>query len=742
MYFKNAITVVSFILLSAGPLVAQVDFNNYSTLLAKGKIPEDFTKLTYDKLKDDLKTGREELRRGQEKVFFEGTNYAIDEILHSGLVVYGDEISTYISEIVDKLLKNDGQLRAKLRFYTIKSNSSNAFSTDQGIVFVTTGLIAQLTSEAQLAYVLAHEISHYTEKHVVATFDWKAKNSRQDSRIEKLSQYSKEKEFDADKIGIRLYNEAGYSEDEIFSTFDVLMYSYLPFDEIAFPQTHFNTNKIYIPKSLFPTKKYEITAVEDYDDENSSHPNIKKRKEAAEKEVGEFSTWGKNTEFLGATRFVNVRNIARFESVRTDILDANYGDAMYSIFLLEKDFPNSIYLKRMKAQIWMNLMLYKSENISNKAVDKTAELEGESATLHFFLKKLSKEALVTMSLRQIYDIHKAYPQDEEINAIFQKFVKDLNEYSKFKSEMYSKKTFSEAANDFMAMKNDSLKGAVKDTTIKSNSKYDRIKNKKNADIAENFDSTKFYLYGIADIISDQEFIDLNGKFKKISEEKEQEKIAYEALSKKEKKAFDKKEAQNVNRLGIKEFIVVEPMVYSYNKGKVDNVKSEKLEADFSEAIEDAANDAGVTTYNIDSRSLTTKGTQGFNERSMLTALLNQIAQEDEVNIFPVDYQYLNLIKSNYGTSKVMFSLVEHEYSPNISFSGVFSSLLIYPVLLLYVPIGILTGHESELSVLILDLEDGSIENGVNYYFKDSPKKLQLGAHMFDIFKKLSTEPKK
>jgi hypothetical protein len=127
---------------------------------------------------------------------------------------------------------------------------------------------------------------------------------------------------------------------------------------------------------------------------------------------------------------------------------------------------------------------------------------------------------------------------------------------------------------------------------------------------------------------------------------------------------------------------------------------------------------------------------------MLTALLNQIAQEDEVNIFPVDYQYLNLIKSNYGTSKVMFSLVEHEYAPNISFSGVFSSLLIYPVLFLYVPIGFLTGHESELSVLILDLEDGSIENGVNYYFKDSPKKLQLGAHMFDIFKKLSTEPKK
>ena len=31
-------------------------------------------------------------------------------------------------------------------------------------------------------------------------------------------QYSKDKEFEADKIGIRMYNTAGYSVDEIFTT--------------------------------------------------------------------------------------------------------------------------------------------------------------------------------------------------------------------------------------------------------------------------------------------------------------------------------------------------------------------------------------------------------------------------------------------------------------------------------------------------------------------------------------------
>ncbi len=732
----------SFILLLLIPndCLSQIDFNKYKTLMSKGPIPEDFTKETYEKLADDLKNERDELSRSQEKIFIEGTNYAIDEILHSGLVIYGDEISNYVSEIADRLLQKNGDLRSKLRFYTIKSNSANAFSTDQGIVFVTTGLVAQLTSEAQLAYILAHEIAHYTEKHVVETFDWTTKRGRQNDRIEKLSQYSKEKEFEADKIGIYMYHAAGYSVDEIFSTFEVLMYSYLPFDEIEFPYSYFNSSNIFIPTILFPTKKYEIKAEEDYDDEFSSHPNIKKRKEAAEKEVGTITNWEKTTQFLGNDRFNLVRNLARFESVRSDIIDASYGNAIYTVFLLEKDFPNSLFLKQMKAQIWLNMMLYKSGNMGAKMVDKTSEYEGESAAVHFFLKKLNREGMITMALRQIYDLHIENKDDFEITTIYARFIKEISEDPKFKIESFSKKSFSEAANDYLIAQKDSNKVVIQDTVTKVSSKYDRIKNKKNADTPENFDSTKFYLYGLADIMVDTEFLKLYDDNKKIQIEKEQEIEKYKALTNSQQKAYNKKKAKNEYSLGLKELIVVEPMVMSYKKGEVNNIKSEKLEKDFSSAIESSAKNAGVTTYTIDSRGLNDKGTQGFNERSLLISLLNQLAEEEDVNIFPVDFQLLNEIKTNYGTSKVMFSLVEHNYSPNLSFTGIFSSILIYPILFVYVPLGILSGNNTQMNVLILDLENGVIENGINYYFKDSPKKLQLGAHMYDIFKKLNTEP--
>ena len=733
---KHLLIVIALVLLSSN-YSAQTDFNNYITLRSSGDIPEDFTKQTYDKIKEGMQSDRTELKGSQQKIFLEGTNYAIDEILHSGLVIYGDPITKYIERVADKLLRKNGDLKSNLRIYTIKSNAANAFSTDQGIVFVTTGLIAQLTSEAQLAYILAHEISHFTEKHVLETFDLSVGNElRNYDRINKLSQHSKENEFEADKLGIALYHAAGYAQSEILSTFDVLMYSYLPFDELAFPKTYFNSAQIFVPESLFPTKIYEIKAIEDYNDENSSHPNIKKRKEAAESEIGALNNWGDALQFQSEDLFLEVRNLARFESVRSDILDAKYGDAMYSIFLLEKEFPNSIYLKRMKSQVWLNLMLYKAENLSAKALDKTSELEGESATLHYLLKKLNRDGMITLALRQVYDLHKAYPDDQEITAIYQHLIRDLAANDKFKIENYSKKTFFEAAKDYENSKKDTLKSTSTETP--SGSKYDRIKNKKNADNPQNFDSTKFYLYGLVDILGESEFLELYNNQKAKEQQKLKDEELYNSLSKREKNKIDRKKESEQYSIGLKEIIVVEPMVISYRRGQIDNIKSEKLETNFSLAIEDAAKSIGVTTHNIDSRTLQTRGTQGYNERSTLISLLDQLAQEDEIDIFPVDFQLLKGIQNDFGTKKVMFSLVEHAYYPNISFSGVFSSILFYPALLVYIPVGVLTGSNTELNVLILDLEKGTIDNGINYYFKDAPKKMQLGAHMYDIFKKFSS----
>ncbi len=724
-------------LLSATSAFSQQNFDDYKSLISVGAIPADFSSMTYSKIREDIENDRTTLKGKTERVFLEGIHYSIDELLHSGMVIYGDEITNYVASIADKLLKGDATLRSQLRFYTIKSNMTNAFSTDQGIVFVTTGLISQLTSEAQLAYVLAHEISHYTEKHVVETFDWKINTSRKDQSIEKLSQYSKDKEFDADRLGLKMYHDAGYSKDEILPTFDVLMFSYLPFDEVPFPITYWNTPKMYIPETMFPKEKYPIKAEEDEDDSKSSHPNIRKRKEAVEKELKTLTNWGTQVNILGEAKFKYIRMISRFESIRNDVIDANYADAVYSIFLLEKEYPNSIYLQRMKAKAWLGIAQLKEKNILNRNLQKASDYEGEIATIHFFLRKADKIALVTLALRQVEDIRTAHPEDKEIIAIWERMVKTTTITEKFEIASFSAMTYAEAETEFNRIKLDTVKKAEPST--EGLSKYEKIKKKKNLDNPENFDSEKFYLYGISDIIKSEQFLAAYKKYKDEMDAEEQKKNDRNLLSRAERNKYDKKQEENRLRLNAPELIFVEPIVYRYNHGQINRVKSEKLGEDFSEAIQESAQELGMTVTTISSGNLKKLGTSGFNERAVLLSYLAQLSYEEDIDVFPVDYSMLDEIKTNYGTSKVMFSILEHSYEPDLS-AGLVSSILFFPVALVVFPLEFLTGNQTELSVIVMDIDKGGIEAGATYFYREPLSKLSMAAHVFDVLQQVKSKP--
>lgn len=717
---------------------SQVNFNNYTTLLSKGSIPEDFTVLTYDKLQNDLDEGDKELSRQQEKVFFEGINYAIDDLLHSGYVTYGDAISVYLGEIADKLLKKDKELRSKLRFYTLKSNSTNAFSTEQGIVFVTTGLMSQVTSEAQIAFILAHEISHYSEHHVVESFSYRSKNRRQS--IEQMSVYSKDKELEADLQGLKMYKAAGYSVDEVIPTFDVLMYSYLPFDEIEVDISYFqSSDSLFIPASLFPDKKYEIEAMEDEDDSRSTHPNIKTRKDEITEALNDMSNWGTDVFALGEDRFYETRNIARFEAVRNDIIESEYGDALYSIFLLERDFPESMYLKRMKAQTWLGLLMYRLDNRISRTIDKKSEYEGESASVHYMIRKLKKDELESMAIRQLYDIYSSNSGDEEIALIWDRLIKALVFGDNFELNEFSENNY------FVAKRNFEINNATTETsdTVEvvekaPKSKYERIKNKKNVDEPLNFDSTEFHIYLLPDVIASEDFKSTYETYKNEFDKEQKEEDEYDAMSYAERRKFDQDYEKDRLKLGIDELIVVEPTVYSYRRGGVDRVKSEKLEESFSEIIEETSDATGIKVYPINSTQLESEGTHAYNERSTLLNMIVQIANNDDIDPFPVDYQLLKELEANYGTSKVMFSVVEHSYNPDITATGVLLSIIIYPIAPLYFPLKFMLGNNTEINMVILDTKEAKVIGASGHYIKSNIRKHTIGAHVFSIFEQLNS----
>src|SRR5690606_14300479 len=143
------------------------DLNKFMTNKANGPIPQEFVKLSQDKVKVDYASNSDQ---NLDKDFFLSSRYFIDQLLLGGRVLFNEHLSIYLNKVAEYILRSEKKLYDELRFYVLKSNNVNAFSTDQGIIVFTTGLLAQLENEAQLAYIIAHEVSHYTAHHVRSSY--------------------------------------------------------------------------------------------------------------------------------------------------------------------------------------------------------------------------------------------------------------------------------------------------------------------------------------------------------------------------------------------------------------------------------------------------------------------------------------------------------------------------------------------------------------------------------------------
>jgi hypothetical protein len=731
---------VLFVLL-ANLIQAQVDFDNYTTLLSSGAIPEDFTQRTYEKLEEDLAKSIDDMSEAEKKKFYTNTNYTIDALMHSGSVIYGDPITEYVKDVAQKLLIKDKALFRELRFYTLKSNATNAFATDQGIVFVTTGLLSQITSEAQLAFVLAHEISHFQEEHVLQSYSYQRENRF--ASIKQMSVYSKERELEADRLGLEMYAKAGYSKDEIVPTFDVLLYSYLPFDEVQIPNAYFQDfDSLFVPSSLFPTEPYEISAVEDEDDSKSSHPNVKTRKDLIEKEMADIKNWKTEVYQLGEERFKEVRNIARFEVVRINMHRASFADALYTIFLLEQQFPESMFLKRMKAQAWLGVLQYRLDNAIFSIVDRKSELEGASAKMHHFIKEMSKSQLITMCIRNVASVYKVNQEDPEIKEIYDLMIKSIANTDKFDLDEHAAISYQTAYERSISKTSeisDTNLVEEKNDKVETLSKYDRIKGKKTVEDVVGPDSSDFHLYLIPDLVSDQTFLDTYEKHHATFKEEEDEREAYRKMTSKERYYYDQKNGSDktikVNEQ-IDYLISMEPIILKYDISGIKYVKSEKTQEAARESIDFAAQKAGIQVNHLDRKTLGDEGTQSYNDRCILMNYLEQSANNTDVNSFPVDYELVHKVQERFGTPYVMYSVASHGYQPDFVTLSTLYSVMFFPSAFVYFPVKFFMGNMSEINMIVMNLESGKVVGVLSHEFRSTLRKHIYGAHIYSLFDSL------
>ena len=191
--------------------------------------------------------------------------------------------------------------------YITKAPEVNAFATDRGVVLVNLGLFNKIENEAQLAAILAHEVTHFDERHNLSS-RLKAHeivNSKGNQKVRTIDgfllrkhAYDRSLEYEADLKGAERMMSTNYQLQALLDVFDVLNDSRNPYKYVLNETALLNMGGMEVA-SFIDTELMLIDSLmkdqdkrfAELDDENrdlySTHPAVEKRQLAILDAIGE-----------------------------------------------------------------------------------------------------------------------------------------------------------------------------------------------------------------------------------------------------------------------------------------------------------------------------------------------------------------------------------------------------------------------------------------------------------------------
>jgi len=202
--------------------------------------------LAEDQLPDIGTAGVSAISIEQERLYGE----AFMRFARASLPMVDDPVlNEYLSGLGQRLVSQASDVRFPFTFFLVRDNSINAAAFLGGRVKVHTGLFLYADNESELAGVLAHEISHVTQRHIARYMEAQSRSTpltlaglagsialaiinptagiaamqaTLGIQMQSAINYTRDNEFEADRIGMGLLYNAGFDPKGMGSFFEKL----------------------------------------------------------------------------------------------------------------------------------------------------------------------------------------------------------------------------------------------------------------------------------------------------------------------------------------------------------------------------------------------------------------------------------------------------------------------------------------------------------------------------------------
>jgi len=173
------------------------------------------------------------------------------QLLEGGVVLDDPLLNDYLNDVGQRLVASAGPDGTVFTFFAVDDGRINAFALPGGFVGVNRGLLDITHSEAELAGVMAHEVAHVLQRHFVRRTEELAQANMlttaltiaglvltgrsdnpnatagilyagQAAMIQNQINFTREYEYEADRVGISYLADAGFSVTGMADFFDAL----------------------------------------------------------------------------------------------------------------------------------------------------------------------------------------------------------------------------------------------------------------------------------------------------------------------------------------------------------------------------------------------------------------------------------------------------------------------------------------------------------------------------------------
>jgi predicted Zn-dependent protease len=163
------------------------------------------------------------------------------EEITSETPIYEDPaLIAYVDKIGQRMAEQSGRSNLEYHFTVMDDFDVNAYATPGGFIYVNRGLLLYLTSEAQLAAVLGHEVGHVDGRHysrqktastgsllltIASVFTTGSADAAEAAQLlsqAAISGYGREMELEADGYGAKYLRAGGYDPAAMLEVINVL----------------------------------------------------------------------------------------------------------------------------------------------------------------------------------------------------------------------------------------------------------------------------------------------------------------------------------------------------------------------------------------------------------------------------------------------------------------------------------------------------------------------------------------